>query len=140
MNLISLNRNFFQRVLGFPATSKPADKTCWHYADGCLIIDLTKAPELSEIGGALHFEGRDLPKRVLVIFGETKKFHAFHNRCSHSAHRRLDLVAGTAKVQCCSMGKSTYDYSGKRVFGPARDPIKVFPVTHKENRLIIQLD
>ncbi len=140
MNFIFLNRNFFQRILGFPATSKPADNTCWHYSDGNLIIDLAKAPELTEIGGALHFEGRNLPKRVLVICGETNKFHAFHNRCSHSGHRRLDLVAGTAKIQCCSMGKSTYDYSGKQVYGPAHDPIKVFPVTYEENRLIIRLD
>ena len=135
-----LDRNFFQRIFGFPATSRPADKTCWRYADGYLIIDLSKAPELAEIGGALYFEGRDLPKRVLVICGETKKFYAFHNRCTHSGHRRLDLVAGTAKIQCCSVGKSTYDYSGRQVFGPAHDPIKVFPVTHEKNRLIIRLN
>ena len=73
-------------------------------------------------------EGWGLPLRVLVIRGDDGKFHAFHNRCTHIGHRRLDPVSGTGTVQCCSVGKSTYTYDGKKVYGPPSGHIKTFTV------------
>jgi len=108
MTIKFLDRSFFQRIFGTPATSKPLDPQCWSFSEGKILIDLNRASELKKVGGALRLEGGGLPIRVLVIRGNDGKFHAFHNRCTHIGHRRVDPVPGTGTVQCCSVGKSTY--------------------------------
>lgn len=140
MQIKFTNRNFFQRIFGLPATAKPADDQSWRFSDGKLIIDLAKTPELRDKGAALRYEGKNLPKRVLVVVENERTFHAFHNRCTHVGHRRLDPVPGMAAVQCCSVGKSTYDFSGKNIFGPAPEDIKVFGTELSEDQLIVSVD
>lgn len=139
MTIKFLNRSFFQRIFGTPATSKPLDPQCWSFSDGKILIDLKLATELKKPGGALRLEGGELPRRVLVIRGDDGKFHAFHNRCTHIGHRRLDPVPGTATVQCCSVGKSTYTYDGKKVYGPPTGAIKTFKVDAQGDRLTVSL-
>jgi nitrite reductase/ring-hydroxylating ferredoxin subunit len=135
-----LNRNFFQRLFGLPATSKPLDPQCWTFSDGKIMIDLKRAPELKKHGGALRLEGDGLPMRVLVIRGEDGEFYAFHNRCTHLGHRRLDPVPSTGTVQCCSVNKSTYTYDGLKVYGPPTGPIGTFKVKLDGDRLIVSLE
>ena len=137
MTIKFLNRSFFQRIFGAPATPKPSDPQCWSFSDGKITLDLKRAAELKKPGGALRLEGGGLPMRVLVIRGDDGKFHAFHNRCTHIGHRRLDLVPGTGTVQCCSVGKSTYTYDGKKVYGPPTGHIKTFKVEVEGDRLIV---
>jgi len=134
-----LNRSIFQRLFGTPATSKPQAPDCWTYADGKLTINLKKALELKKPGGALRFEGGDLPERVLVVFGADKKYRAFKNRCTHIGHRRLDPVPGTNTVQCCSVNKSTYGIDGKKIYGPAPKPITPYPTAVKGDRLVVTI-
>ena len=134
-----LNRSFIQRIFGRPATPKPLDPQCWSFSDGKILIDLNRAMELKKSGGALRLEGGELPMRVLVIRGDDGKFHAFHNRCTHIGHRRLDPVPGTGTVQCCSVGKSTYTYDGKKVYGPPTGSIRTFKVDAEGDRLTVFL-
>jgi len=68
---------------------------CWNYVDGKLTIDLNGASELKTLGGAVRIEGKNLPKRIFVVLGEDGAYRAFHNRCTHLGHRRLDPVPGT---------------------------------------------
>ncbi len=139
MEIKFLDRSFFQRLFGTPATSKPGTPDCWTYADGKLTVNLKKAPELKKIGGALRFEGGDLPERVLVVFGKDKTYRAYKNRCTHIGHRRLDPVPGTDTVQCCSVNKSTYDQNGKKIYGPAPKPVTPYPTAVKGNRLVVTI-
>jgi len=134
-----LQRNIFQRIFGISATPKPQNSGCWSYSDGKLTIDLGIAPELKKAGSAIRLEGGSLPQRVLVFFGEDEKFHAFRNRCTHLGHRRLDFVPNTNTVQCCSVNKSTYDFDGKKVYGPAPDPIISYPTETDGDKLVITI-
>ena len=134
-----LKRNIFQRIFGIPATSKPRDPQSWSYSGGKLSIDLKKAAELKSSGDALRFEGDNLPARVLVVFGEDGRFHAFQNRCTHLGHRRLDPVPGTNTVQCCSVNKSTYEYDGKNIHGPAPRPVVTYPAEVDGDTLVVTL-
>ncbi|MBI9085995.1 MAG: Rieske 2Fe-2S domain-containing protein [Desulfobacterales bacterium] len=131
-----LKRNIFQRLLGICATKKPADEGCWTFEAGTVTVDLARAPELAQPDGALRLEGKNLPARILVVKGDGDTWHAFKNRCAH-AGRRLDPVPGTGQVQCCSVGKSTYDADGNILSGSARKGIVAFPITEKEGRLKI---
>ncbi len=132
-----VNRGFFQRLLGISATTKPGTDACWKYADGKLTIDLSEATELKTPGGAIRVEGKNLPKRILVVCGEDGEFRAFHNRCTHLGHRRLDPVPGTDTVQCCSVNKSTYDSKGNKIFGPTPHPITRYPVEKDQEKLVV---
>ncbi len=136
MGIKFLKRNIFKRILGIPVTSKPEDPECWNYSDGKLTVDLRKAPELETPGGAIRLEGRHLPERILVVFGEDEKLRVFRNRCTHVGHRRLDPIPGTGTVQCCSVNKSTYDFEGIKVYGPAPDPIIIYPSSLDGDKLV----
>lgn len=139
MEIKFLKRNIFQRIFGIPATAKPQDPSGWHYSDGVLEIDLERTPELKEASGAVRIEGGDLPMRVLVMRDESGTLRAFHNRCTHGGHRRLDPVPGTQSVQCCSVNKSTYTFDGQKIHGPVPDPIKIFEVQLEGQKLMIRL-
>ena len=134
-----LKRSFFQRLLGISATTKPGIDDCWNYADGKLTIDLNGASELKTPGSAIRIEGKNLPKRILVVRGEDGEYRAFHNRCTHLGHRRLDPVPGTDTVQCCSVNKSTYDSSGNKLFGPAPRPVTRYPLEKSQEKLIVSI-
>ena len=140
MEIKFLKRSFFQRLLGISATSKPGMEDCWNYSDAKLTIDLSKALELTTPGGSIRFEGKNLPQRVLVVYGEDGEYRAFHNRCTHLGHRRLDPVPGTGTVQCCSLNKSTYDLDGQKIFGPAPRPITRYPVKKEQENLIVSIN
>ena len=131
-----LKRNLFQRLLGKCATEEPADKGCWTCDNGKLTVDLSRAPELSEEYGSIRIESPDLPKRVLVFQGSQGNYYAFQNKCAHGG-RRLDPVPDSQQVQCCSLGKSTYDYTGKRLSGMAKNDIDALPLTVEDGKLII---
>lgn len=127
---------FFKRILGICRTPRPADAGCWQVSDGKLSVDLGRAAELAQKGGAIRLEGGDLARRVLVFRGEDGAYHAFENRCAHVG-RRLDPVPGTDRVECCSVGRSSYDYQGARISGSAKGSVRVFEVQQVEGRLLI---
>lgn len=129
-------RNFLQRLLGICATQKPKDKSCWNYGESKIALELARAPELEQPGSGLRLEGKNLPERVLVVYGDDCRYHAFHNRCQHGG-RRLDPMPGTEKVQCCSINKATYDYEGKVISGPAKDAVVSYPVEFADGTLTI---
>ena len=134
----TLRRNIFQRILGLCATRPPADQGCWSFENGTVVIDLSRAPELAERGGAVRLEKRGLPERLLVVRDEEDRYHAFRNRCTH-AGRRLDHVPESGQVQCCSVGRSTFDYTGGRVSGSAKKDIIPYRAELKGGRLVIEL-
>jgi nitrite reductase/ring-hydroxylating ferredoxin subunit len=139
MNVQFLQRSIWQRLFGICATGKPQDESGWHYDSGQLIIRLDRIHELTRPGTAVRFEGKSLPARVLVVFGEDRRYRAFHNQCTHLGHRRLDYVPGTQTVQCCSVNKSTYTFDGEKIYGPAPQPIRAYPVQVVENELRVRI-
>ena len=139
MDVKFLDRSIWQRLFGICATKEPVTEKSWTYHSGELIIDLNRVPDLTIPGSALRFEGGSLPVRVLIVYGQDEEYRAFHNRCTHFGHRRLDYVPGTDTIQCCSINKSTYTFAGKKIHGPNPKPVAVFPVEKKEDQLHIRL-
>lgn len=135
---MSLHRILFQKIFGICATKPPKDKGCWKVSEKSVEVLLDRAKELSSPFGAIRLEGKNLPVRLLLVRGQDDNFYAFKNQCRHMG-RRLDPVPGTRTVQCCSIGKSTYDYTGQVMSGSANKDILIFKVTREKNRVIIQL-
>jgi nitrite reductase/ring-hydroxylating ferredoxin subunit len=127
---------FLKRLFGICETPLPADGAGWEYAEQTLRLQLDRTPELAQPGGAVRLEGKGLPKRVLVVHGEDGGYHAFGNHCTHMG-RRIDPLPGSGRIECCSVSKSTFTYSGEPVGGAARKPLEVFPVSAAGNELTI---
>jgi nitrite reductase/ring-hydroxylating ferredoxin subunit len=134
----TLHRNIFQRLFGICETRQPSDENCWTFDNGKIVVDLAHAPELAEKNGAIRLEKKNFPGRVLVVHGNDGEYHAFKNHCTH-AKRRLDPVPEMQNVQCCSIGKSTFDYSGKMISGSANEDIDIYKVTVENGKLEITL-
>lgn len=135
----SLKRSIFARILGRCATKQPADEECWSFDSGRVTVDLTCTPELSHPGSGIRLEGKGVPNRVLVVNGDDGAYHAFLNKCMH-AGRRLDPVPGAHTVQCCSVGKATYSYTGDVLRGNVKGPVKIYPVARDGDRLVIEIE
>jgi nitrite reductase/ring-hydroxylating ferredoxin subunit len=129
--------SIWKRILGISNTKPPAEAGCWTYGNGTLEVDLARVRELDRPGGAIRLEGGGLPVRVLVVHGEKGKYYALKNKCTHFG-RRLDPLPGQPQIQCCSVNKSTFDYTGKKVSGPAKGPVTILPLEDKGGRLVIK--
>lgn len=138
MGPVILKRTILQRIFGICATQQPKDEGCWTVYGKRVEVDLARAPELSAPFGAIRMEGKKLPVRLLLVRGDGDRFHTFQNQCRHMG-RRLDPVPGTRTVQCCSIGKSTYDFTGQVMSGSAKKDIATFETTRNGERVIIQL-
>jgi nitrite reductase/ring-hydroxylating ferredoxin subunit len=128
-----------RRIFGISDTGPPANQNCWRYAGGKVEVELTDAEELKQKGSAIRLEGKGLPRRLLLVHGIDGDYHAYENKCTHFS-RRLDPLPGQPMVRCCSVNKSTFDYGGSKVSGPAKGAIKSFVVEKLDQRLVIRLD
>lgn len=140
MEIKFLKRSILQRIMGISATRSSKKVDTWKYSDGRIIIDLDKYPELMRAGGAVSFEGRNLPGRVLVVCWSSDDYSAFENRCTHGGHRRLDPVVEMKAVQCCSIGKATFNLCGEKLYGPAPKSITSYTTIKDSNQLIVSLE
>ena len=129
---------WLKRIFGISETPQPGPDAGWKVANQAIKIDLNQMPEIAHPGSAVRLEGKGLPVRILVVHGNDGNFHAFANRCTHMG-RRIDILPGTDRIECCSVSKSTFDYGGQPLGGAARKPLRVFTVTLSDNELAIQL-
>jgi nitrite reductase/ring-hydroxylating ferredoxin subunit len=130
---------FLDRLQGNPLTQLPQIEDAWTYADGSLLLDLNKLPELADLGSAVRIEGEVLTEPILVVLGDDGQYYAFKNACTHGG-RMIDPLTGTMTLQCCSASKSTYDYAGNVVSGPAEGPLTSYPLVVEDGQLVINLN
>ncbi len=128
----------FRRIFGISVTSTPSDEGCVTVRDGTVVVDLSRAPELSTPGTALRFETHELPERLMVLHGLDGTYRAYTNRCA-CAGWRIDPVPGEHKVRCCTLAASTYSYDGEKLSGPAKDDLPTHPVEEDGETLRITL-
>lgn len=129
---------FFKRLFGICETPPPGDPEAWTIANGVVSINLSRMPELNHPGGAVRLEGKDPAPRLLVFHGDDGQHHVVANRCTHMG-RRIDPIAGSKIIQCCSVSKSTFTYGGKPVGGAAKTSLKTYPVRREGDTLVVTL-
>ena len=129
---------FFKAILGICET-QPLDGALWTSEGSEVTIKLGEAPALASVGGAVRLEGKGLLSSVLVVHAEGDEYLAFENRCTHFG-RRLDPVEGERELRCCSVRHARFDYEGNKLGGPAKGPLKKYPVEKRGEELIVTLD
>jgi cytochrome b6-f complex iron-sulfur subunit len=131
-------RKFHQRLFCVPATPEPSNDAGWRVAEGTLIVELSKLPELSEPDSAVRFESDKLPDRLLLVHGMNDAFYAYANHCGCGGFR-IDPVPGEEKIRCCTLMQSTFDYDGKVLTGSAKKDLTVYPIVQDGDTLRVQL-
>jgi nitrite reductase/ring-hydroxylating ferredoxin subunit len=129
---------FIERFLGISRTRKPKDESCWKFFKGKIEVDWARAPELRKPCGAIQLQDRGLPERILIFYGFDGQFHAFKNKCTYM-YKRLVPVPGKAIIRCRCLYRSTFDYNGDVLSGPAKQSLKKYPVESKKCKMIIRL-
>ena len=129
---------FFGRLFGICRTPRLDDPATWRLSSGTLEIDVEKVGALQAVGSAVRLEAEGLPARVLVVHGVDGNWYAYENRCTHMG-RRIDPLEGEPQLQCCSVGKSAWDYEGQLVGGSAKLDLRRFPAARENGTLRIDL-
>ena len=129
---------FLKRLFGICETPLPGNAEAWEVENGAVRIDLARMPELKTAGSGVRLEGNGLDPRLLVFHGDDEQYYAVTNRCTHMG-RRIDTIAGSNTIQCCSISKSTFTYDGSPVGGAAKMPLKTYPVRREGDKLIVSL-
>ena len=126
---------FFKALFGICATEALADNL-WSIDEGAARVKVADVPKLAEKGSAVYLQGKGLAKPILVLKSENDEYLAFTNSCTHLG-RKIDPVVGEAKLRCCSIGHSVFDYDGNVVSGGAEDPLTKHEVSIDEDGLLI---
>jgi Rieske Fe-S protein len=123
-------------ILGICET-KPLSDDLWSLEGNKARVRLSQMPELCPKGGAVYLKGQGLRIPILLVRTEDDQYLAFANRCTHMGHRKLDPTPGQPILRCCSVSHSTFDYEGKRIDGPAKEPLTRYAVELSNVDLII---
>ena len=83
-------------------------------------------------------QGEALADPILVVLGDDGEYYAFLNACTH-AGGKIDPVAGTMALECCSVSGSTFDYDGNVLSGPAEEALTSYPLNVEGDELSISL-
>ncbi len=133
--------NLFTRLFARPVAPLPAQNDCFQVEGDTLTIQLAQAPELTPPGGCLRLVAESLPDRLLVVHGHDGAYHVYANHCACGGFH-IDPVPDQPLIRCCTPARSTYNYAGEPVSGPAKSDHKClvyYPVTEADGTLQVAL-
>ena len=128
---------FFKSIMGICET-KPLNANLWSVEDGKARVKIDQVPELKQAKGAVYLKGKGLQKPVLILRTEDNRYLAFANVCPHGK-RKIDPAPGEPVLRCCSFNHSKFDYDGKRLTGPAKEPLTKYTAEVSGGDLLITL-
>lgn len=128
---------FVKSLLGLCRTTR-LDPDLWHLQGSTIRVQVGAIPELQNNSTAVYLEGNGLEDPVLIIHRGEGRYLAFSDRCTHMG-RKIDPVPGQEILRCCSVSHSVYDFQGKVLAGPAKEPLTVYPTTLDSGELVVAL-
>ncbi len=124
--------SFFKSLRGICET-KPLAPDQWTMEGGKAVI---QKPDSIPRGGAAYLEGKGLQQPLLIVHTDDDQYLSFSNVCPHGK-RKIDPVKGERKLRCCSVNHSQFDYDGKPLSGPAKEPLKRQQVEISSGKLVV---
>ena len=134
---MSVIKDFLKALAGICETQRLSPDH-WELQGNRALGRVRDVPELQSPGGAVYLRGKGLSTPLLIVRGEDEDYLCFSNRCTHMG-RRLDPVKGKPVVRCCSVGHSTFDFSGSQLSGPAKGPIQTYSSHVENDELVIMI-
>ena len=102
-----------------------------------LIIDLSKEPVLSQVGGAVKIKDIGDPSGIIIAHTQENSFEIVSLHCTHRGVE-LEYDHKKQRFECASLAHSTYTLDGKNTGGPAKEPLKTYEATMEGSILTIK--
>ncbi|MBN2100090.1 MAG: Rieske 2Fe-2S domain-containing protein [Dehalococcoidia bacterium] len=118
--------------------TKPLSPELWSVEGSKVVVKISQKPDAIPKGGAAYLQGKGLQEPLLIVHTDDDKYLSFTNRCTH-AKRKIDPIAGERRLRCCSVMHSKFDYDGKPLSGPAKDPLKRHQVETDQGNLVVRV-
>jgi nitrite reductase/ring-hydroxylating ferredoxin subunit len=128
--------DFFKALAGICRTL-PLDPKHWEVEGSRVTVHFNDVLELSRPGGAVYLKGSGLKVPILVVRTNDGCL-CVENRCTHMG-RKLDPEPDGKTLRCCSVSRSTFDYRGYKIAGPANGPVKIYSSRVDNGKLFIEL-
>lgn len=103
-----------------------------------LLIDLSKEPVLSRVGGAVKIKNEHLPKGIIIAHTEENTYQIVSLTCPHR-DVEVEYDPKKQRFECASIGSSTFTLNGQNTGGPARKPLQNYSARIQGNILIIKI-
>jgi len=99
-------------------------------------LDIGNIPELSTDGGAVKIIDDALPDDLIVVRVSGDDYRAASLYCTHRGVE-LEYKPDKEMLVCASAGSATYTLEGKKVSGPAKTDLAVYPAQLDGDRLVV---
>lgn len=103
-----------------------------------LVVDLKKAPSLGEVGNAAYVTEERRSLKLILVRASPQKYFAVSRLCTHGG-QTISYNRMRSMLQCNNFNHSIFDLAGQVVKGPAETPLKSYPVTLVEDKLMIAI-
>lgn len=134
--VLETQTDLFDRLRGISHTPLLDNPDAWAYEAGTLTLDLSRIPDLAAPGSAVQLDDDAVPEPLLIVYGMDEAYYVFVNKCPHG-DRKIDLHEGD--LRCTSISRSTFDYAGTVLSGPADSPLESYTVRAEGESLVITL-
>ncbi len=115
-----------------------ADKASVQKKGGKVHLDLTKVPELQQVGASVRLAGGDVPNPIIVMRTKDNEYIALSAKCTHFG-RAVEYNHDTGLLRCVSLSHSEFSLDGKVHKSPAKKPLKIYETVLKDDALIISV-
>jgi nitrite reductase/ring-hydroxylating ferredoxin subunit len=129
--------DMIDRVRGVTNTPLLDDPAAWTYANNELRLSLGQVAALNQPGSAVRLESDQLPEDLLVVYGVDSEYYVYVNKCTHG-QRKIDLD-DNGQLRCVSVNRSSFDYGGSVLSGPAAGTLTTYTVAQQDGQLVITL-
>ncbi|OHB67622.1 MAG: hypothetical protein A2Y76_00950 [Planctomycetes bacterium RBG_13_60_9] len=109
------------------------------FEPGGLTIDLSKAPSLRNVGSAAYIVNQDKSLQIIVVHADKKRYRALSRLCTHGG-QVISYNRTRGMLQCNNFNHSIFDLDGNVWKGPAKQPLKSYPVILVEDTLAIAME
>ena len=134
--VLDTQTDFFDRLRGISDTPLLENPDAWTYADNTVTLALNLIPELAKPGSAVQLDDDQVPEPLLIVYGVDEAYYVYINKCPHG-NRKIDPYNGD--LRCTSFSRSTFDYAGTVLSGPADSPLTTYTVSVEDESLVIAL-
>jgi nitrite reductase/ring-hydroxylating ferredoxin subunit len=134
--ILDSQTDIFDRLRGVSKTPLLENDEAWDYSGNTLTLTLNLIPDLADPGGAVRLENDQVPEPLLIVHGADGSYYVYVNRCPH-AKRKIDPTDG--KLECTSISRSTFDYAGEVLSGPAKSSLTTYAVELNGDQLLVTL-
>ncbi len=107
--------------------------------DGKMVkVTLAKVPQLGKVGGSVAIMDPKLPDPLIVARTGDNDYVVASSRCPHRA-KALSYSPENKRFECSSLGSGKYGVDGKKISGPGKGCLKLYPAQLESGVLVFRI-